>query len=128
MLPQRASSAAAALPRLVPPPVTRATRPSSRPSAKTCEASTPLFPHHLYDETLGAAAIELAVEDLLPRPEVQSPLGDRHHHLVVDEQILEMRVAVVLAATVVAVVARVGQQIAGDLPVGLLPTRRGDLV
>ena len=76
----------------------------------------------------GPASVELAVEDLLPRAEVQPRVGDRHDHLVVDEQILQMRVAVVLAAPMVAVVTRIGQQVASDVAVGLLPARRSDLV
>ena len=64
------------------------------------------------------AAVELAVEDLLPRTEIEPALGDRDDHLVVDEQVLEVGVAVVLAAAVVAVIAGVGQQLARDLVAG----------
>ena len=47
---------------------------------------------------------------------------------MVDEQVLQVGVAVVLAAAVVAVVAGIGQQLAGDLVGRLLPARRRDLV
>ena len=68
-------------------------------------------PEHLDDEPLRPPAVELAVEDGLPRAEVEPPFGDRQHDLVVDEQVLEVRVAVVLAAAVVAVVAGVGGEL-----------------
>ena len=71
-----------------------------------------LLPKHLDDHPLRPAAVELAVEDLLPRPEIEAAVGDRHDHLVVNEQVLEVRVAVVLAAAVVAVVAGVRQELA----------------
>ena len=47
---------------------------------------------------------------------------------MVGEQVLEVGVAVVLAAAVVAVVARVGRELAGDVVRRLLPARRCDLV
>ena len=70
------------------------------------------LPKHLDDHPLGPPAVELAVEDLLPGAEVEPAVGHRHDHLVVHEQVLQMGVAVVLAAAVVAVVARVGEQLA----------------
>src|SRR4051812_16866801 len=62
-----------------------------------------LHAHHLHDDTLLASAIELGVEDLLPRAEVELALGDRHHHLVSHDRALQMRVGVVLAGLVMAV-------------------------
>ena len=126
--PQRTSSAAAALPRFVPPPVTSATWPSSAPGGEDPRALQRYSPSTLITSRFGPAAVELAVEDLLPGPEVEPPVGDRDDHLVVDEQILEVGVAVVLAAAVVAVVAGVGQQLAGHVVGRLLPARRRDLV
>ena len=76
-------------------------------------------PSTLITSRLRRPAVELAVEDLLPGAEVEPALGDRQHDLVVDEQVLEVRVAVVLAAAVVAVVAGVGQQLARHLVGGL---------
>src|SRR5262245_22336305 len=67
-----------------------------------------LLAEHLYDQPLGPAPVELGVEDLLPGAEVEAAVGDRKNHLVVDEEVLEVGVAVVLAAGVVAVVAGVG--------------------
>ena len=77
---------------------------------------------------LAPAAVELGVEDRLPRAEVEPPVGDRQHDLVVDEQVLPVRVAVVLAAAVVAEVAGVGRELARDVVRRLLPRRRRELV
>src|SRR6188474_729353 len=90
--------------------------------------SAALLAHRLDHQALGAAPVELAVEDLLPRTEVESAGGDRDDRLLVDKQVLQMRVAVVLATPVVAVVAVVGKQFPGDRVGGRLPARRGDLV
>jgi hypothetical protein len=87
-----------------------------------------LLPHHLNDEPLRPLAVKLAVEDRLPRAEVEFAVGDRHDHLVMDEQVLQVSVAVVLAAPVVAVVARVRQQRSRDLTVRLPPAWRRELV
>src|SRR3954453_3277209 len=73
-------------------------------ASRASPCPTRSLPNHLDDHPLGAPAVELAVEDLLPRPQVEPAVGDRHDHLVVDEQVLQVRVAVVLAAAVVAVV------------------------
>src|SRR5436190_23774820 len=87
-----------------------------------------LLAEDLDNQPLRAAAVELGVEDLLPRAEVEPALGDRDDRLVMDEQVLQVGVAVVLAAAVVAVVALVGKELAGDLVRRLLPTRWRDLV
>src|SRR4051794_11848049 len=96
----------------------------------TCSAGAEyLLPEHLDDEPFGAASVELGVEDGLPRAEVEPPAGDRQDDLVVDEQVLPVCVAVVLAAAaVVAEVAGVGRQLARDVVGRLLPRRRGELV
>ena len=85
-------------------------------------------PSTLITSRFGRPAVELAVEDLLPGAEVQLAVGDRNDHLVVDEQVLEVRVAVVLPAPVVPVVAGVGQQLPRHLAVGLVPARWRQLV
>src|SRR3954454_1260686 len=97
--------------------------PASRPHSGQW-----LLPQHLDDQPLRPAAVELGVEDLLPRAEVEAAGGDRQDHLVVDEQVLEVSVAVVLAAAMVAVVAGGGKQLAGDVVRRLLPARRRELV
>ena len=44
------------------------------------EAPFQLLPDDLYQHTLPSAAVELPVVDLLPRPQVQPPIGDGHNH------------------------------------------------
>src|SRR5262245_13413637 len=62
-----------------------------------------LLPDHFDQHPFPAPAVELAVEDLLPRPEVESSRRHRHHHLAAHDLALEMRVRVVLAGLVVTV-------------------------
>ena len=50
--------------------------------------------------------VELAVEDLLPRAEVELALGDRHHDLAAHDLPLVVGVGVVLARAVVVVALR----------------------
>jgi len=45
-------------------------------------------------------AVELGVEDLLPRPEVELAVGDREHDLVGHQLALQVRVGIVLADVV----------------------------
>src|ERR671936_132235 len=87
-----------------------------------------LLAQHLDHQPLRAAAVELAVEDLLPGPEVEAAVGDGQDHLVVDEEVLQVRVAIVLAAGVVAVVAGIRPELAGHLVRRLGPARGRDLV
>src|SRR3712207_3233960 len=64
----------------------------------------PLLPHRLDDDALRALPVPLAVEDALPRAEVQTPIGDWDDDLVANGQRSEMRGRVVLpGAAVVAV-------------------------
>src|SRR5450756_3172347 len=87
-----------------------------------------LLAQHLDDEPFVAAPIELAVQDCLPRPEVEPAVGDRDDDLVVHQQVLEVGVAVVFAAAMVAIVAAVGKQLPGDVVGRRLPGRRRQLV
>src|SRR5262245_36215183 len=80
-------------------PITRRLAPCGAPSHYRRPLAS--IAHHLDHQPLRAPAIELAVEDRLPRAEVEAPLGDRQDHLVVDQQVLEVSVPVVLAAPVV---------------------------
>src|SRR5688500_19487024 len=66
------------------------------------------LPDDLHYDPLVAAPVELAVEDLLPRSEVQLPARDRYHHLPPHDLSLVMRVAVVFAGAVVVVPLRAG--------------------
>src|SRR5262245_2748087 len=104
----RAHAASSVSPSSTPPPgrfhcplsgscarFTRTMRPSRRTTAPTPRiglsgyfrppSSTlqpPSGPHHLDDHALLALAVELRVEHLLPRPEIERALRDRQHHLV----------------------------------------------
>ena len=70
-----------------------------------CRSSASLLPDDLHQHALPPPAVELAVEDLLPRAEVQPAVGDRHDHLAAHDLALHVRVGVVLAGAVVPVAA-----------------------
>src|SRR6267142_338388 len=69
-----------------------------------------LLSHHFHDHSLVPLPIELRVENALPRAEIQFACGDRHNHLMMDQQRLQMRVAVVFPGVVVFVVLAEGGQ------------------
>src|SRR5207244_11028846 len=87
-----------------------------------------LLAEHLDDQALAAPTVELTVEHLLPGTEVEPAVRHRDDHLMVDEQILQVRVAVVLPPGVVAIVARIGQQRLRHVVGRRLPAWRGHLV
>ena len=62
-----------------------------------------LLADDLDQHALRPAAVELAVEDLLPGPEVELALGDGHDHLSAHHLPLHVGVGVVLAGPVVPV-------------------------
>src|SRR5258705_1622644 len=72
------------------------------------QGSVGSFPDDLDQHALLAAAVELAVEDLLPRAEVELAAGDRHDRLAPHDLALVVRVGVVLARPVVMVALRAG--------------------
>src|SRR5207244_11590476 len=74
-------------------------------------AATCSLPDDLHHHPLLPPPVELGVEDLLPRAEVELPLRDRQDHLVVDQRALQVRVGVVLTRLVVAVVAWRGEPV-----------------
>ena len=82
----------------------------------------PLLPDDLDQHALPPAPVELAVEDLLPRPEVQPAARDRDDDLAAHHLPLEVRVGVVLAGAVVAILAdrRVGRQLLQPIVVVLV--------
>src|SRR5450830_974597 len=61
-----------------------------------------LFPEDLDEDALVAAAVPLAVEDPLPRAEVEPPLRDGGDDFAAHELPLDVRVGIVLAGVVVA--------------------------
>src|SRR6185295_10546777 len=72
------------------------------------------LPDHLHQHPLRPAAVELAVEDLLPRAEVELPLRDRDHDLPAHHLPFVVGVAVVLAGLVVVVA--LGARVVGGEP------------
>lgn len=66
--------------------------------------------HHLDDDALVALAVEFGVENALPRAQIEFACGDGHDHLMMYQQGLQVRVAVVLAGLVVTVVLAEGRQ------------------
>ena len=62
-----------------------------------------LHTHDLHDHPLFPLSIELRVEHLLPRTEIELPVGDRQHHLVAHDGALQVRIGVVLARLVMLV-------------------------
>ena len=76
----------------------------------------------------GSVAVELAVENLLPRPEVELALRNGHHDLAAHDLPLEMSIGIVLAGAVVVVVVRVRverrQLLQPDAEVVVQPARR----
>ena len=67
-----------------------------------------LFAHDFNDEALGALAVELGVEDLLPRAQVEHAFGDGEDDLLMDDDVLEVGVAIGFTGLVMAVVAVLG--------------------
>src|SRR5262249_34886768 len=62
-----------------------------------------LFPEDFDQHPFRPTAVELAVEDLLPRPAVEPALGDGHDDLASHDLPLQVGVGVVLARAVVEV-------------------------
>ena len=56
-----------------------------------------------HQDPLAPTAVELAVEDLLPGPEVELGLGDRYHDFAPHDLALHVGVSVIFAGTVVLV-------------------------
>jgi hypothetical protein len=71
-----------------------------------------LFSDDLDQHPLSAPAVELTVEDLLPRPEIQPASGDGHHDLAAYHLPLQVCVGVVLASAVMPVL--VGGRVRGE--------------
>src|SRR6267378_4432491 len=72
--------------------------PSARPTTNS------LLSHNFHDHSLVPLPIELRVENALPDAEIQFAGGDRHNHLMMDQQRLQMRVTIVFPGGVVLVV------------------------
>src|SRR6476620_10101884 len=57
----------------------------------------------LYQHPFAAAAVELAVKDLLPGSEVELTTGDRHDHFATHYLTFHMRVGVILGGAIVVI-------------------------
>ena len=64
-----------------------------------------LFSYDLDQHALAAAAIELAVENLLPRAEIELPFRNRDHDLAPHHLAFEMGVRIVFAGAIMTVMA-----------------------
>src|SRR3974377_1642862 len=73
-----------------------------------CRRKTALFPDDLYLVPLSAPAVDLAVEDLFPRPEIELSIRDRNYHLAPHDLSLVVGITVLLPRTVVMIALRTG--------------------
>ena len=69
----------------------------------TVEGWHRLLPDYFHQDSLGSATVELAVEDLLPRAEIEFSLRDGDHHFPAHDLSLHVTVGVVFAGSVVGV-------------------------
>jgi len=74
----------------------------------------------LNDDPLVALPVELGVENLLPRAEVELAIGDRHNDLMVDDQRFEVSVAVIFAGLVVLVILPDGASVSSHWSMSLM--------
>src|SRR5689334_11096780 len=59
--------------------------------------------HDFDDDAFATLAVELGVEHLLPRAEIEPAPGDRQHYLMAHQRALQVRVGVVLAGLMMPV-------------------------
>ena len=63
----------------------------------------PVLSDDLDQHALPPSAVELAVEDLLPRAEIQLPIHYRYHHLPPHHLAFQVRIGIILTGAVVPV-------------------------
>src|ERR1043166_3636855 len=73
-------------------------------SGRSVHPCSCLLPHHFDNHAFVTLSVEFRIEDSLPCAQVEFSRRDRHNHFVMDEQRLEMRIAIVLAGLVVLVI------------------------
>lgn len=91
--------------------------------------------HYLNNDALRPLPVKLSVIDLLPGTQVKLPGGHRHDHLVMNEQALEVRVAIRFSGLVMPVVVAERRELfqpfidIGQQPIlGIVdPDSRGDM-
>ena len=64
-----------------------------------------LISNYLHERSLAPSAVEFAVENLFPRPEVQFAFGDRNYDFAAHDLTLEVGVGIVFAGAIVAISA-----------------------
>src|SRR5688572_15968072 len=84
--------------RLKPGLRTRGSWPGNKPAT-----SAPSFTNYFHQHTLSAAAIELAVKDLFPRPEVRFAFGDGNDHFPTHDLAFQVGVGVVFTGAIVLI-------------------------
>src|SRR6266850_1897538 len=63
----------------------------------------PLIANDFHKHALASFPIEFTIKNLFPRPQIQLALRDRDHHFASHDLALEMRIGVVFAGAIVAV-------------------------
>ena len=81
----------------------RASKPGFRTKFRVTQLRSFCDAEDFDDDAFGALAVELGVEDALPRAEIEAAARDRQSRLVVEQQGFEVRVGVVFAGLVVLV-------------------------
>src|SRR6266511_757935 len=64
-----------------------------------------LLANDFYEDPLAPAPVEFAIENSLPRAEVEFPVGDGHDNLAAHDLPFEVGISVVLAGPVVVIMA-----------------------
>src|SRR5206468_11933057 len=87
------------------PPTAESLEPkASSPNPKVTSGLTFFQSHHLDDHPLLPSPVELGIEHLFPWSEIECAVGDRQHDLVPHDRALEMRVGIVFAGLMVAII------------------------
>ena len=77
--------------------------PQVRSPLRQITKADSLFPDQLDQNSFSATSVELAIENLLPRPKIETALGDGHDDFTAHHLSFEVGVAVVLAGLIVPV-------------------------
>src|SRR5437762_14165059 len=58
-----------------------------------------LLANNFHQRSFSSSAVEFAIEDLLPRPEIQLPFANRHDNFATHNLALQMRVGIIYPGT-----------------------------
>src|SRR5262252_7575372 len=86
-------------------------RTSRRDRTRERGRQIPLHAHHFDDDALSALSIELRIEQLFPRSEIEFAVRNRHHDLMAHDRAFQMRVGIVFAGLVMPVVEARGREL-----------------